>query len=183
MSRHLTQIASEERPALTSGSATHDRLHQGENWHSIEASDPKRPGEIPTFARILLALVAVLATWLLVQAAIRYPNIWRVQTVSEISIGSLLLVTAVSGICGVHQSSLICTVSAILGWCVALSSLLLEHALKGPVPAIGLAIFCLAGLASDALADRRQVWAPGRDDTPNARAEIDLAIIRFSAGI
>jgi hypothetical protein len=123
-------------------------------------------------------LVAFVAACLLVHAALADPHFWRIHTVIEIGFGSLLLRAAVAGVCGVRRSSLSCKAGAIIGWWVGLSSFLLEHPRSLAAPLMGLAIFFLAGVAADVLADSELAPALVIEHSADERAATELAIRR-----
>lgn len=178
---HVARLALGEHPQrsplrVLSRQSTLHSLPNDRNGGPVAGRD------IPLSARVLQALVAVLAVCLLLETVVQDAHFWRLQTVNQAFFALLLLGSAVMGAFGAHRSAIVCTACAIMGWWLGLSSLLFEHPARGAVPIMGMAVFFAAGLAADALTDSKPVPTHATDGIPDERVAAEMAIRRWSAG-
>ena len=117
--------------------------------------------ELPLSIRLAHGLIAVLAVALLLQAWSSDQHVRYLQTFNQGVCSLLLLIMSITGVLDLHRSSLICTGGAIIGWWLALSSVLFGHAAVPAVPIIGLIIFVIAGWTGDTVADFERPNAAG----------------------
>jgi hypothetical protein len=85
----------------------------------------------------------------------------QVQTFNQVLCSVVLLIISITGAFDLHRSSLICTAGAIIGWWLALSSLIFAHTAVPAVPVIGLVIFLVAGCSADTVADFERPHSSG----------------------